>query len=50
MLRITLTRRTLRGWTYVNAPVWRESLANTAKRVLPPAAIAGLRRLRTRVQ
>lgn len=50
MLRIVLTRRTLRGWIYANAPIWRESIANTVKRVLPPAAIASLRRLRTRVQ
>jgi CelD/BcsL family acetyltransferase involved in cellulose biosynthesis len=50
MLRIIVARPTLRAWIYVNAPMWRESIANTAKRVLPAAAITGLRRLRTRVQ
>ncbi len=49
MLRIIVTRRTLRGWIYLKAPVWRERFTSTAKRMLPPAAIASLRRLRTKV-
>jgi CelD/BcsL family acetyltransferase involved in cellulose biosynthesis len=47
MLRIILARRTFRGWSYLNAPVWRERLANTAKRVLPPVVIEHLRRARS---